>query len=127
MHHHHEAEEHEFFPSIESITGVKGIMERNYEQHRAFTPGFDLFQEYARTCSPKDYDGQKMKGLVEGFAEPLTKHLHEEIDTLRGLDKYDSAQVRQAYQRLEKILMDTDNVRPPLTDKKLLSTSLTLC
>ena len=111
MHHHHDAEEQEFFPSIERISGVQGLMEGNVEQHRAFTPGFDLFQEYARSCPPKDYDGQKIKNLIEGFADPLTRHLREEIDTLRALDVYDSARIRQAYQRFEKSLMATDNVR----------------
>ncbi|KAK1058244.1 hypothetical protein LTR74_013530 [Friedmanniomyces endolithicus] len=112
MHHHHEAEEGEFFPNIERISGVEGLMSRNVEQHRAFTPGFDEFQTYAKTCAVKDYDGQKVRNLIDSFAEPLTKHLHEEIDTLRALDKYDSESVRQAYQRLEKILMATDNVQP---------------
>lgn len=100
-----------FFPDIDKVSGVPGLMETNREQHRAFTPGFEKFQEYAKTCAPKDYDGQKLKGLVEGFAEPLTKHLHDEVDTLRALDKYDSESVRQAYKRLEKALMATDNVR----------------
>lgn len=111
MHHHHDMEEQEFFPSIEKLSGVAGLMERNVEQHRAFTPGFEEFQTYVRTCQPKDYDGQKLKSLIDAFAEPLTKHLHDEIDTLRGLDKYNSAQVRGAYKRFEKLLMDTDNVR----------------
>ncbi|KAF2804119.1 uncharacterized protein BDZ99DRAFT_546101 [Mytilinidion resinicola] len=111
MQHHHDAEEEIFFPSIEQISGVEGIMAQNIEQHRAFTPGFDLFQDYARTCLPKDYDGQKIRSLIDDFAEPLTRHLHDEIETLRGLDKYDSGRVRQAYQRLEKSLMATDNYR----------------
>ncbi|KAL8785858.1 MAG: hypothetical protein Q9195_008453 [Heterodermia aff. obscurata] len=111
MHHHHDAEEEVFFPSIEVISGVQGIMEHNIEQHRAFTPGFDLFQEYSRTCLPKDYDGQKIKSLIEGFAGPLTQHLHDEIGTLRDLDKYDSERIRKAYKRLEKSLMATDNYR----------------
>jgi hemerythrin-like domain-containing protein len=110
MHHHHDAEEKEFFPNIERITGVQGIMERNIEQHRAFTPGFESFQEYSMTCSPKEYDGQNMRSLIEAFAEPLSKHLHDEIETLRALDAYDSERVRQAYKRLEKSLMATDNV-----------------
>jgi hemerythrin-like domain-containing protein len=110
MHHHHDAEEQEFFPNIERISGVQGLMRRNVEQHQEFTPGFDLFQTYAQTCPVKEHDGQKIKNLIEGFAEPLTRHLHDEIDTLRALDKYDSEAVRQAYKRLEKILMDTDNV-----------------
>jgi hypothetical protein len=111
MHHHHDAEETVFFPSIEQITAIKGIMERNIEQHRAFTPGFDLFYEYARTCQPKDYDGRKLKSLIDDFAPPLTQHLRDEIETLRALDKYDGERVRQAYRRLEKALMATDNVR----------------
>ena len=111
MHHHHDAEEQEFFPNIERISGVEGLMVRNVEQHRAFTPGFDEFQTYARTCKPEDYDGQKIRSLVEAFAEPLTQHLRDEIDTLRALDKYDSERIRQAYRKLEKILMATDNVR----------------
>ncbi|KAK7897638.1 hypothetical protein LTR67_004267 [Exophiala xenobiotica] len=114
MHHHHDAEEKIFFPSIERISEVPGLMERNIEQHRAFTPGFDLFQDYSRICLPQDYDGRKIRGLIEDFAEPLTRHLHDEIETLRALDKYDSKAIRQAYQRLEKSLMDTDNVRDPL-------------
>ncbi|EXJ70489.1 uncharacterized protein A1O5_06558 [Cladophialophora psammophila CBS 110553] len=113
MQHHHDAEEEVFFPSIEQISGVQGIMDRNIEQHRAFTPGFDLFQEYARTCPPQDYDGAKVRSLIEGFAESLSRHLREEIDTLRALDAYDSERVRQAYKRLEKSLMATDNVRRP--------------
>ena len=119
MHHHHDGEEAEFFPSIEQITGVRGIMERNIEQHRAFTPGFDLFQEYCRNCLPKDYDGGKIRSLIEDFAEPLSRHLHDEIETLRALDKYDSGQIRQAYQRLEKLLMKTDNVRHTLMHKRV--------
>lgn len=110
MHHHHDAEEGIFFPSIEQISGVQGIMERNIEQHRAFTPGFDRFQQYCRTCLPKDYDGQRIRSLIEAFAEPLTQHLHDEIETLRGLDKYDSERIRQAYKRFEKRMMATDNV-----------------
>ncbi|KAF2489964.1 hypothetical protein BU16DRAFT_470893 [Lophium mytilinum] len=111
MHHHHDAEETIFFPSIEQISGVQGLMERNIDQHRAFTPGFDIFQEYARMCPPKDYDGAKVRSLIDDFAEPLTRHLHDEIETLRALDVYDSVRLRQAYQKFEKSLMATDNYR----------------
>ena len=117
MHHHHDGEEKVFFPNIELISDVKGIMERNVEQHRAFAPGFDRFQEYARICLPQDYDGRKTRNLIEDFAEPLTQHLYDEIETLRALDVYDSARIRQAYQRFEKTLMATDNVRHTSTYK----------
>ncbi|PVH98118.1 hypothetical protein DM02DRAFT_58619 [Periconia macrospinosa] len=111
MHHHHDMEEENFFPAIEKLTGVQGLMERNIDQHRAFTPGFDRFQTYARTCAPKDYDGAELKKLIEDFAEPLTRHLHDEIETLRNLNEYDSGRVREAYKNFEKLLMATDNQR----------------
>lgn len=113
MHHHHDAEESDFFPDIEKIPGVNGLMARNVEQHREFTPDFEHLEEYCRSCPPADYDGQRLKALIEGFAEPLTRHLYDEIDTLRGLNKFDSVRIKQAYQCLEKSLMATDNVREP--------------
>jgi hypothetical protein len=74
-------------------------------------PGFDQFYEYCKTCPRKNYDGEKLRSLVQAFATPLTKHLYDEIETLRALDKYDSEKIRQAYWRFEKSLMATDNVR----------------
>ena len=109
---------------MQQVSGIKGLMEHNVEQHRAFTPGFDGFQEYAKTCAPRDYDGQKIRNLVEGFADPLTRHLYDEIDTLRALDKYDGVQVRQAYQRFEKIVTSTDNVRSNSTHETRMSLTL---
>ncbi|KAI0144615.1 hypothetical protein GGR57DRAFT_322407 [Xylariaceae sp. FL1272] len=111
MHHHHDVEEEQLFPAIERISGVKGLMEENVEQHRAFTPGFDKFDEYVKTCNSAEYDGQRVRNLIEAFSEPFTKHLHEEIDSLRALDVYDSEKIRQAYRDFEKLMMQTDNYR----------------
>ena len=109
MHHHHDAEEQVFFPGIEAITGVRGIMERNVEQHRVFTPGFDLFQKYAYSCAPNDYDGGKIQNLIETFAEPLTQHLYEEVETLQDLNKFDSKRIDTAYREFQKHLRATSN------------------
>ncbi|KAF2010555.1 hypothetical protein BU24DRAFT_60701 [Aaosphaeria arxii CBS 175.79] len=111
MHHHHDVEEAEFFPDIERITGVLGIMELNIEQHRAFTPGFIRFEEYARTCSAADYEGGKVKELIDGFAGPLTTHLRDEINTLRDLHPYDNEDIRKAYKKFEKRMMAGDSYR----------------
>lgn len=110
MHHHHDAEETSFFRNIELLFGVNGLMTSNVEHHRAFTSGFDLFYEYFRTCPPEDYNGQRLVSLIEGFADHLTRHLKDEIDTLRALNKYDSVLLRKAYNDFEKLLMATDNV-----------------
>ncbi|KAF2640053.1 hypothetical protein P280DRAFT_480549 [Massarina eburnea CBS 473.64] len=90
---------------------VKGLMQRNVEQHQAFTPGLEKFHEYTKTCAPKNYDSGKIRELVEGFAEPLTRHLHDEIETLRALNQCDNGRVMQAYATLEKLTGDTDDVR----------------
>ena len=111
MHHHHDVEEETFFPSIEKLTSQPGLMSDNVEQHRAFTPGFEAFQEYVRTCPMGEYDGKKIRSLIEAFAEPLTQHLRDEIDTLRALDKYESEKVRQAYNQMDKLMRESDNVR----------------
>lgn len=110
MHHHHEVEVTNFFPNVERLSGIKGLMTSNVEQHRAFTPGFELFDEYARTCPAKYYSGQKVRKLIEDFADPLAQHLRDEINTLRALDKHDSAALRKAYDNFEKELMAADNV-----------------
>ena len=119
MHHHHDAEEKAFFPDVEALTGVEGLMEGNVEQHRAFTPGFEAFEAYVRGCKPEEFDGREVRRLVEGFAEPLVRHLQDEIETLRALGKYDSGRVREAYQRFEKSLMATDNVSHHCSSRSL--------
>ncbi|KAF2448503.1 hypothetical protein P171DRAFT_428563 [Karstenula rhodostoma CBS 690.94] len=111
MHHHHDTEEEQFFPEIEKITGIPELMEANVAQHRAFTPGFEAFDAYARSCHPKDYDGKKMKELIDAFAAPLHRHLVDEINTLKALDKYDSEGIRLAYKRFEKSAMNTNKYR----------------
>lgn len=119
MHHHHEAEETVFFPSIERISGDDGIMKSNIAQHQAFTQGFDRFTKHCKACLPKDYDGQKIRSLIEDFSEPLTRHLYDEIGTLLKLHEHDSESIRQAYQSFERALMDTNNVRLILMYKRV--------
>ncbi|KAM0550703.1 hypothetical protein ACHAPJ_008768 [Fusarium lateritium] len=86
-------------------------MERNKEQHAAFTPAFGRFHEYVQTCDPAKYDGQHLRSLIDEFGDVLTQHLHDEIQTLRDLRKYDSKPIQEAYKRFEKELMNTDNHR----------------
>jgi len=111
MHHHHDGEEEIFFPEVEKITTIKRLMEGNVEQHRAFTPRFEAFDAYVKTCAPEDYDGRKVRELIDAFATPLHRHLVDEIDTLGALDRYDSEEIRGAYKRFEKSAKDADMVK----------------
>ena len=110
MHHHHDVEEETFFPAIERVSDQPGLMQQNVDQHAAFTPGFVAFNDYVESCAPQDYDGQEIKRLIEAFAEPLRQHLGDEINSLRALDKYDSVEVRKAYDQMDRLMRVTDNV-----------------
>ncbi|KAE9381189.1 hypothetical protein N431DRAFT_392151 [Stipitochalara longipes BDJ] len=97
IHEHHEGEETFFFPSVEKITGVKGLMEVNVEQHHAFMGGLDEFHKYTKETGVENFDGKEMRKIIEGFGGKLTKHLTEEIETLLGLKIYDGPALRKAY------------------------------
>jgi len=88
LHAHHEGEEHFFFPSIEECTGVKGIMEPNVEQHKAFSVGLDEFDSYLSSTAPAEFSGQKLNEIIDTLAIPLTEHLTDEIPTIMGLRQY---------------------------------------
>ncbi|KAI9844584.1 MAG: hypothetical protein M1838_002108 [Thelocarpon superellum] len=86
---HHHAEEEYFFPQVERLTGVEGFMEELVTQHHSFTPGLEQLREYAAETKPEVYDGRTVRAIVDAFAEPLRKHLVEEVQILLGLEKYD--------------------------------------
>lgn len=110
LQHHHDAEEETYFPRLERVASQPGLMDHNVEQHAAFGVGFTAFHDYVNTCDPKDYDAATVKRLIDAFAEPLTTHLHDEIDSLRELDKYESMEMRKAYDELDSILRGGDAV-----------------
>lgn len=101
--HHHNIEERVLFPAIEDFTKKPGLMEGNHQQHEAFTPGLNRFLQYAQNTTPENYSSETLKGIVNSFTSSLMKHLVDEIDTLLGLEGYDSA-------GLMKLWLITENV-----------------
>jgi len=100
LHHHHHLEEEQFFPDIERITGAKGIMDHNVEEHAAFLPALDTFGQYAKDClnKAKKFDSKEFIRLIDAFAPTLSTHLKGEIDTLLVLGKYNvGPELRKAY------------------------------
>ncbi|KAJ4288866.1 hypothetical protein N0V88_007196 [Collariella sp. IMI 366227] len=90
LHAHHSGEEALFFPTVERLTGVKGIMDANIEQHKAFHDGLDKFKTYADSvvAGKEKFDGGKVVEMVDAFGPVLMTHLGEEIPTILGLRKY---------------------------------------
>ncbi|KAL2072668.1 hypothetical protein VTL71DRAFT_12011 [Oculimacula yallundae] len=101
IHEHHDAEEEFYFPEVERLTGVKGLMATNVAQHHAFMPGLEAFGKYATETSVEEYDGLKMRAIVDSFGGILSKHLSEEIQTLLELDAYDGAVMKKLYDEFD--------------------------
>jgi hypothetical protein len=106
LHGHHDGEENVFFPEVEKVTGQKGIMDRNVEQHHAFLPGIEAWTQNISACMKKEesqkFNAAHFKRLMDGFAPQLVQHLAEEIPTLLALDKYDIEGVKKAWHMFDK-------------------------
>lgn len=107
---HHDAEEEFYFPEVERLTGMKGLMAANVAQHHAFMPGLEAFSKYAMETSVEEYDGLKLRAIVDSFGEILTKHLTDEIDTLLELKAYDGAVMKKLYDEFDLKLRAGDKV-----------------
>jgi hypothetical protein len=90
IHHHHEGEEQHIFPGIERLSGQTGIMEANVAQHRAFDKTFEALQVYVDDFLAKkqEYDGAKLRKLLDEFGPVFREHLADEIETLEALREY---------------------------------------
>ncbi|KAH8170308.1 hemerythrin HHE cation binding domain-containing protein [Sarocladium implicatum] len=90
VHTHHGGEETIFFPGIERLTGEKGVMDTNLEQHHAFEKGLNIFEEYVHAClvGNETYSGARVVQLIDEFGPILATHLTEEIPTLLALERF---------------------------------------
>lgn len=88
---HHDGEEEIFFPEMNEKTGVPGLMDGNVAEHAVFHDGLVAYKAYLESVLAKreEFDGGKLRGIMDGFMADLTSHLHNEIDSLVGLQKYE--------------------------------------
>jgi hemerythrin-like domain-containing protein len=105
IHTHHHHEEEYFFPDVEAYTGVKGLMETNIEQHKAFEKGLTRFGEYVYSVKPEEYDPKAFKEILDSFTPALVRHLNDEIPTLMALEKYGADKLMKAWKDLEKRIL----------------------
>jgi hypothetical protein len=90
LHSHHSGEERDFFPTVEKMTGVKGIMDNNIDQHKAFHDGMDSLKAFADgvLADEQKYDGSRLVALIDSFGPALMQHLADEIPTILSLRQY---------------------------------------
>jgi hypothetical protein len=56
------------------------------KEHEEIHKGLDEYVAYIRQCRKdrKEWDGDKMKGIMDGFRGVLFKHLDHEVESLSG-------------------------------------------
>ncbi|TDZ16495.1 hypothetical protein Cob_v010730 [Colletotrichum orbiculare MAFF 240422] len=90
LHVHHSGEEADFFPFIEEMTGEKGLMDCNVNQHKDFQDGIERFKSYVDSCviGNEAFMGAKLVTLIDEFGQLLSAHLHDEISSILHLRKF---------------------------------------
>lgn len=88
---HHDSEEQMLFPEINEMTKSPGLMDANVNEHQLFHTGLDEFMGYLKTVTDGEveFDGEKLRAIVDTFMPQLRDHLENEIDTLVELSKWD--------------------------------------
>ena len=107
---HHDGEETGFFPAVEDLTGMAGVMDANIKQHAAFHDGVTILHKYFQAVrdGKEKYDGQRITGLIDSFGEALTQHLSDEIPTLQNLRRFGDEKMASLEQRM--IDLDANNI-----------------
>lgn len=69
---------------------MKGLLDPNVEQHRAFGPGLKASDDYIASVkgAEQKYNAAKVRSLLDLFAPMLVEHLNAEIPTIKALDQY---------------------------------------
>lgn len=88
---HHSMEEEDIFPSINEEIGVPGFMDGCVEEHAAFHDGAAHYEEYLDgvIAGKEEFDGKKLKNIIDSFMPVLATHLTNEIKSLMGLAKWE--------------------------------------
>ena len=67
-------------------------MQKHVEQHAMIDAGLEKLRRYSESTSKETYDGVKLRGIIDEFAEVFEEHIRDEIETILNLcDKIDSA------------------------------------
>jgi hemerythrin-like domain-containing protein len=90
VHVHHQGEEDILFPAIEEMSGEKGIMDRNVEQHHAFSQGLEDYNTHISAClrGTEEYSGSRLVAIIDSFGHELANHLAQGITTILNLRQY---------------------------------------
>lgn len=103
--HHHNVEETTFFPLVEAMTGIVGLMDDLEVEHEEFHPGIMNLRAYAENMysRPGDYRWATLKAIIVGFGPALINHLHAEIEFLLKMDQFDDEGLKRCWKESGKV------------------------
>jgi hypothetical protein len=105
IHEHHAGEEKVFFPRLHALMG-EDVMEDAVEEHKAFGAGVEEFHSYVSNTKPEEYDGTKLRSIIDSFAPALLKHLQAEIKKLIDVgEKFGGDKFQVLFDEFEAELM----------------------
>jgi hypothetical protein len=81
---HHDWEDKHYFPAIGESSGQPDVMRSSLEDHRAFEHGLAGFNAYVQETEKEDYNGQKLRWLLEALAPTLGQHVKNEPPNFIG-------------------------------------------
>lgn len=90
-------EEESFFPLLRELTGDLTFCDVETREHEAFDSGANKWKDYVYNVKKEEYDGNKLKAIIEEFGPPLHHHLNAEIGWLLSMYKYDSEKCKKAF------------------------------
>jgi hemerythrin-like domain-containing protein len=102
---HHDTEESIFFPLVEKVTGVTGLMDDLEVEHEEFHDGLIALKNYVEEVlqKPDCYRWATMRAMIHAFSTALVNHLHGEIYFLLQLEKFGNEGLKKAWLETEKV------------------------
>jgi len=81
----------------------------NIQQHEPFDNGLEDLKCYADEVAtePANYEGARVRGIIDSFAPDLVGHLRDEIGTLLALEQFGVGELVEAFKELEKHAADS--------------------
>ena len=101
---HHKGEEELFFPAVERMAGVVGVMDKEKGEHEQFHAGLDALKGYVDAVikGEEEWDGGRVVQVVEGFGGVLRGHLKGEVESLEGLRRFGEEKMKGVMKAAEE-------------------------
>lgn len=90
---HHDDEEEQLFPKVAEMLGSTdaSLWAETHREHEAFLSGLAEYSAYLESLTTStDFNGRRLRAIMESFQEPFEKHFHSEISTISSFSSLPS-------------------------------------